>query len=330
MFLHERNDPLLPGHRPVVLGDDNFAAGAEGLDRFADVARPQIAVAHLRAPDGVEVVHVVRDVLGHIEHVKLRKIHQHFRGSLGAGHELKHDLHAIDEALVRGLVDGGGRRNQCHSSDRCLFAQTGIDVTPWARRQKSTELILRAPAHRGSRHHALAGHRSHKACGSQHLDFSGGHVSFADHALDAAIMVGVAVRIDHRADRLVRTVLIVKRQRSARRLGGEQRIDDDQRGVAFDDRHVGDIEAAHLIDALRHFEQAVDRVELRLPPQARIDAVGGLVLLQEIIRLHVPHRARSRARHQRVGRGGDEAAHGIIEILAIGERQRLGHVGIGP
>lgn len=42
-------------------------------------------------------------------------------------------------------------------------------------------------------------------------------------------------------------------------------------GVAFNQRHVGDAEAAHLIDAVADLEQAVIHVELRLPPQARVD-----------------------------------------------------------
>jgi hypothetical protein len=49
----------------------------------------------------------------------------------------------------------------------------------------------------------------------------------------------------------------------------------------FDDGHVRDVEAAHLVDALGYLEQAVDRVELRLPPQARVDRVGRLVAFRK-------------------------------------------------
>ena len=38
--------------------------------------------------------------------------------------------------------------------------------------------------------------------------------------------------------------------------------------MAFDDRHVGDIEAAQLIDTIGHFEEAVEGVEPRLPVAA--------------------------------------------------------------
>src|SRR5882762_3713091 len=64
--------------------DDDVAPVAEGLHRFADVARPQIAIAHLGATNSVEVVHVVGDILGHVEHAELREVHQHFRWRFGA------------------------------------------------------------------------------------------------------------------------------------------------------------------------------------------------------------------------------------------------------
>ena len=48
-----------------------------------------------------------------------------------------------------------------------------------------------------------------------------------------------------------------------------------QPGLALDDRHVRDVVAAHLVDAARHLEQAVQIVELRLAPQARVHASRG-------------------------------------------------------
>src|SRR5262249_20771923 len=106
-------------------------------------------------------------------------------------------------------------------------------------------------------------------------------------------------------------------------VGGRERVDDDQRSVALDDRHVGYVEAAYLIDAFGDLEQAVNGIELRLPPQARIDGVGRSVLLQELVSLHVPGGPGSGARDQGVGQGADEAAHRVVEILSVGEGQRL-------
>jgi len=46
------------------------------------------------------------------------------------------------------------------------------------------------------------------------------------------------------------------------------------------------LEAAHLVDALGDFEQAVDCVELGLALQTRVDAVGSLAARHEGVGLH--------------------------------------------
>src|SRR6478736_1221136 len=48
---------------------------------------------------------------------------------------------------------------------------------------------------------------------------AGSNLGLADHTLDAAEVVGVAVGINYRANRLLRPVLIVKLQRGARGIG---------------------------------------------------------------------------------------------------------------
>ena len=80
--------------------------------------------------------------------------------------------------------------------------------------------LIAVPAMMFSRDRVL-----HEAVRREHLHLAGRDVGLADHALDAAKVVGVAVRIDHRADRLLRPVLIVQIERGARRLGRQQRID---------------------------------------------------------------------------------------------------------
>jgi hypothetical protein len=95
-----------------------------------------------------------------------------------------------------------------------------------------------------------------------------------EHAARAAPMVGVGVGEDDGGDRPLAAVLEVKLHRGPRALDRGQRIHHDHAAVALDQRHVGDVEPAHLVDAGHHFEQAVMHVEPRLPPQAGID-VGG-------------------------------------------------------
>ena len=58
-------------------------------------------------------------------------------------------------------------------------------------------------------------------------------------------------------------MLAVEREAAAAHLGRDQRVDDDDARVALDERHVREVEATHLVDAVGDLEQAV-----RSPPAA--------------------------------------------------------------
>lgn len=88
------------------------------------------------------------------------------------------------------------------------------------------------------------------------------------------------MRVDDSHDRSARTVGEVEVHAGARGGDGGERVDDDDAAGGFDDRHVGERETADLIDAVGDFEEAVDLVELRLPPQTGIDG-GGRLLREE-------------------------------------------------
>jgi hypothetical protein len=87
-------------------------------------------------------------------------------------------------------------------------------------------------------------------------------------------MIGVRMRIDDGFDRTQAAMPEIEVEASARRLRAGQRVDDDDPGPPFDDRHVGKIEPADLVDAIDDLEQPMAAVELGEPPQARIDRVG--------------------------------------------------------
>ncbi len=69
---------------------------------------------------------------------------------------------------------------------------------------------------------------------------------------------------------------------------GDEGVDDDVACVAFDKGDVGQVEIAHLIDAVRHFEEAVDGVQFCLAPEARVHGVGCFIF-DEVKARHVPH-----------------------------------------
>lgn len=101
-------------------------------------------------------------------------------------------------------------------------------------------------------------------------------------------MIGVGVREDDGRDRPLAAMPMVEIKRGTRALDRGQGVDDDDAAVALDQRHVGDIEPAYLVDAGHDLEQPVLHVEPRLPPQARIDRRRRLLSGEKAVGLETP------------------------------------------
>jgi hypothetical protein len=65
----------------------------------------------------------------------------------------------------------------------------------------------------------------------------------------------MGVRVDHGDDRLLRPVLEVQSQRGRRAFHRDQRVEQDQAGIALDDRQVRDVVVADLVEPVDDFEQ---------------------------------------------------------------------------
>ena len=132
-------------------------------------------------------------------------------------------------------------------------------------------------------------------------------------------MIDVAVGVDDGDDRPIATMSAVERQRGRRRLGGDQRIDDDYPGVTLDEADVGQVQTADLVNALHHLIESLFGAQLTLPPQAGMYRAGR-VAGKERVRVVVPH-------HTAVGRLDDarlqctdESPVSVLEIFGVGER----------
>ncbi|MNJ26137.1 hypothetical protein D3C77_206030 [compost metagenome] len=156
-------------------------------------------------------------------------------------------------------------------------------------------------------------------------------VLLVDDPAGAAEVVGVGVAVDHGNDGAFAQVLVHQFQRG---LGGfyrEQGVEDNPAGPAFDEGHVGQVIATHLVDLVGDLEQAVLHVQLGHAPQARVDRIGrGLVDADEaLVGGHVPdHFAAGIADGQFLGLG-DQPALRVLEVLAVVEGQGLEHGGVG-
>ena len=89
-------------------------------------------------------------------------------------------------------------------------------------------------------------------------------------------MVDVCVGVDHCGDGTISAMGPVQGDRCGRGLRRDQRIDDDDSSRALDQSHVRQVSAPHLVEAVGHLEQALDRGQLTLAPQTRIDGVRGI------------------------------------------------------
>ena len=134
-------------------------------------------------------------------------------------------------------------------------------------------------------------------------------------------MIDVTMRIDHGHHGLLRTMFVVELKCSLRDFSADQWINHDETAVAFDEGHVRQIEAAQLINALRHFVQTVGHVDTRLSPQAGVHGVGRGLFAQEFIALQRPRSATVGAQDGLVAKRFDQATLGVVKRLRVTHRQ---------
>ena len=161
-----------------------------------------------------------------------------------------------------------------------------------------------------------------KSTGAMNGNFAGPHIGFVDDTAHATPMIAMGVRIDHSRNRQALTDMLLKQfPRRNDRLPRHQRVEHDPAGLSTHEGDVGEIEAAHLIDAGDHFIESVIVVQFGLTQQRGVNAVEVVLLVQKLKPLHVPGDM-ARVRHDlEVFHGRDEAALLLVEIPRVGERQ---------
>ena len=190
-------------------------------------------------------------------------------------------------------------------------------------RQQHGVLPLQAARHRVAGHDVFLDGRAHEVLGCDQHDLAADNVGLVDHATHAAEMVAVGVRVHDADHRALAELLVDESQRRTRGFGGGQRIENDPAGVALDEADVGQVEAAHLVNASRHdFEQAPIHVEHGLALQRRVDAGEVLVLQQPLVAAHVPGDVARIGHDLFIRRLGDEAFFRFVKVALVGERQR--------
>jgi len=129
------------------------------------------------------------------------------------------------------------------------------------------------------------------------------------------------VRVDHRDDRSARSMRVVEVKSGFCCLASQQRVDDDEAGIALNDRHVGQVEAAELVNPVDDLEQPADSIELSHPPQARVDRGRCLLGSEEFVVAQVPDDLAGRSARNPIGQRRDQPAPRILEIAPVLKRQ---------
>ena len=143
---------------------------------------------------------------------------------------------------------------------------------------------------------------------------------FGDDRFDAAEVVDMGMGVDHPGDRPLAAMVPVQPQRGGGGLGGDQRVDHDDPAVALHDRHVRQVEAADLVDAVGDLVESLPCGQLGLTPQTGVRRFGA-VAVQERERVVVPHHPAVGGRDGPGAQRADESAVGVGEVGAVVERE---------
>ncbi len=154
-----------------------------------------------------------------------------------------------------------------------------------------------------------------------HLHLAGFDLRLVDHPAHTAEVVDVRVGIDHRNHRPLRAMAEVHRQTGPGGFHRQQRVHHDQAMLTFDQGHVGQVQATHLVDAVGDLEQTGNAIELGDAPQAGVDG-GRCLAVEEGVALQVPDGLAIGIDHGLVD-GFEQAPAGIVEVAAVGEGQAL-------
>ena len=268
------------------------------------------AIAHLRPTQRQDVVHRVGRVLGHPHRLELREVRVHLGRRFGARRHLEHHLHAIDGDLGARLLDFVAGHDQRHGARGRGLPEAAVHAAACIAGQQGAVHVDGTPPHDVAGDHVLAHRVLGEVLGRDDLDLAGLDIGLIDDATHAAVVIDMGVAVDDGKHWPLAELRGHEVVRCLGRLSRDQRIEHDPAGVTLDEGDVREVEPAHLIDAVRHLEQAVLHVELRVAPQARVHRIGRRLVERDefLVALQVPDdRTRGILDRERLGRT-DEAA----------------------
>ena len=236
--------------RPVVGGEEHIHVATKEIECLLDVLAPTQRVSGLRPTERQRVVHRVGAVLGDAERAEVREHEVHLCRRFSARRVLEHDPHAIEHEFGSGECDLLGRCDQVGLRTRNPLAEAAIDMALRTGRQQHAELIEGPAAHGGASDQVFGDGLPHEPLGRQDAHIPLVDLVGAGHAENAAVMIGVAVGVQHGRNGTLpeRGVGEIKTRLGRERRG--ERIDDHPPLIPLDEGDIGDVVAARLPDVL--------------------------------------------------------------------------------
>ena len=150
------------------------------------------------------------DIFGGFNELLLFDIPQHFRRCFRARRQHKIVGQAVDNLFLAIFLDDIGGSNQRDGAGRGRGAETCANLAGGIRFEQVAVHIAGATAHHVTGHNIFSNGGFHKTGRRVDFDFAGFDIGFIDHAAHAAVMVNVAVGVDHRNDRLIAAIFVIQ------------------------------------------------------------------------------------------------------------------------
>ena len=142
-------------------------------------------------------------------------------------------------------------------------------------------------------------------------------------------MVNVRMAVDDRSHWQLSQLLVDERLRCLGTFHRHQQVKHDPAAVPAHEGDVGHVVAAHLIDAIGDFKQAIDMVHLRVTPEAWIGGVRRLGVLQEAVGILAPDDLALCVRDFQRFRCRDQPLLRKCHFLIVVKIQQIINVGVG-
>ncbi|MNO93834.1 hypothetical protein D3C76_854410 [compost metagenome] len=194
------------------------------------------------------------DILSGFDQFFLFDIPQHFRRRFRT--RCQHEVigQAIDHLFLAVFFNDIGRSDQRDVPGRGGGSQPGTHLTFGVGFQQVTVHIAGAAAHHVTGHDVFCDGGFHKSGGCINLHFARFHIRFIHHAAHAAVVVHVAVGINHGYHRFLTAIFKIEIHPDFRCFSRDQRINDGDAFFTFNNRHIRQIEITDLIHPVGHFE----------------------------------------------------------------------------